>query len=133
MAPHSRWGQRVSMLFMAVDHHHDQHQRHEPVEGRKHALSEAGFEQAAVAVRGAVHQPSPDSTQATWLDLAPDLSCTNSTQAHCVDVEHQPTDLAVEGLPHQDELSARADALAGYGRPRPPSAHLSTGYRRAAC
>jgi hypothetical protein len=50
-----------------------------------------------MAVRVAVHQPSPDSTQATWLDLAPDLSCTNSTRDHAVDVEHQPTDLAVGG------------------------------------
>src|SRR4030095_9995191 len=50
-----------------------------------------------MAVRVAVHQPSPDSTQAVWLDSTPDLSCTNSTQANCVDVEHQPTDLAVGG------------------------------------
>src|SRR5215218_699393 len=42
-----------------------------------------------------VHQPSPDRTVAVWLDSASDLSCTDSTQAHCVDVEHQPTDLAV--------------------------------------
>jgi hypothetical protein len=48
-----------------------------------------------MAVRVAVHQPSPDSTQAVWLDLAPDLSCTNSIQAHWVDVEHQPTDLVL--------------------------------------
>jgi hypothetical protein len=45
----------------------------------------------------AVHQPSPDRTLAVWLDSTPDLSCTNSTQAHCVDGEHQPTDLAVWG------------------------------------
>src|SRR5215213_8799442 len=50
-----------------------------------------------VAVRVAVHQPSPDSTQATWLDSAPDLSCTNGTQAYWVDVEYQPTELAVGG------------------------------------
>jgi hypothetical protein len=43
-----------------------------------------------------VHQPAPERTQATWLDSTPDLSCANSTQAHCVDVEHQPTDLAVK-------------------------------------
>jgi hypothetical protein len=49
----------------------------------------------AVVVRVAVHQPSPDSTLAVSLDSAPDLSSTNSTQAHWVDVEHQPTDLAV--------------------------------------
>jgi hypothetical protein len=30
-----------------------------------------------------------------WLDSTPDLSSTNSTQAHCVDVDHQPTDLAL--------------------------------------
>ena len=58
-----------------------------------------------MAVRVAVHQPAPDSTQAVWLDSAPNLSSTNSTQAHCVDAEHQPTDLAVEvvadrGCPH---------------------------------
>jgi Arm DNA-binding domain len=35
-----------------------------------------------MAVRVAVHQPSPGSTQATSLDSAPDLSCTNSTQDH---------------------------------------------------
>jgi hypothetical protein len=50
-----------------------------------------------MAVRVAVHQPSPDSTQAVWLDSTPDLSCADSTQANCVDVEHQPTDLAVGG------------------------------------
>jgi hypothetical protein len=48
-----------------------------------------------MAVRVAVHQPSPDSTQAVWLDSTPDLSCADSTQAHWVDVEHQPTDLVV--------------------------------------
>jgi hypothetical protein len=50
-----------------------------------------------VAVRMAVHQPAPDRTLAGWLDSTPDLSCTNSTLAHCVDAEHQPTDLAVGG------------------------------------
>jgi hypothetical protein len=50
-----------------------------------------------MAVRVAVHQPSPDSTQATLLDSTPDLSSANSIQAHWVDVEHQPTDLAVGG------------------------------------
>jgi hypothetical protein len=48
-----------------------------------------------MAVRVAVHQPSPDSTWDNWLDSTPDLSSVNSTQAHRVDVEHQPTDLAV--------------------------------------
>jgi hypothetical protein len=43
----------------------------------------------------AVHQPSPDSTWDNWLDSTPDLSSVNSTQAYCVDIEHQPTDLAV--------------------------------------
>jgi hypothetical protein len=65
-----------------------------------------GFEPAAVAVRVAVHQPSPDRTQAVSLDSAPDLSCTNSTQAHCVDVEHQPTDLAV-GFPFSAQACAQ--------------------------
>jgi hypothetical protein len=50
---------------------------------------------AVVVVRLAVHQPAPDRTLAISLDSAPNLSCTNSTQAHCVDAEHQPTDLAV--------------------------------------
>jgi hypothetical protein len=53
------------------------------------------FESAVMAVRVAVHQPSPDSTWDNWLDSTPDLSSVNSTQAYCVDVEHQPTDLAV--------------------------------------
>ena len=43
-----------------------------------------------MAVRVAVHQPAPDSTQAVWLDSAPDLSCADSIQAYWVDVEHQP-------------------------------------------
>ena len=50
-----------------------------------------------MAVRVAVHQPSPDRTQGVWLDSNPDLSCTNSTPDNAVDVEHQPTDLAVGG------------------------------------
>jgi hypothetical protein len=44
-----------------------------------------------------VHQPVPDRTLAVWLDSTPDLSCTDSTQAYCVDGEHQPTDLVVGG------------------------------------
>jgi hypothetical protein len=48
-----------------------------------------------MAVRVAVHQPYPDSTLAVWLDLAPDLSSADSTQAYWVDVDRQPTDLAV--------------------------------------
>jgi hypothetical protein len=48
-----------------------------------------------MAVRVAVHKPAPDRTVAVELDSAPDLSCTESTQDHCVDVEHQPTDLVV--------------------------------------
>ena len=32
---------------------------------------------------------------AVWLGYATDLTCADSTQAHWVDVEHQPTDLAV--------------------------------------
>jgi hypothetical protein len=42
-----------------------------------------------------VLQPLLDRTQAVWLDLAPDLSSINSTQAYCVDVDHQATDLVV--------------------------------------
>jgi hypothetical protein len=48
-----------------------------------------------LSVSVSVHQPPPDSAQAVWLDLAPDLSCKVSTQADCVDVDHQPTDLVV--------------------------------------
>ena len=48
-----------------------------------------------MSVPVSVHQPALDRTQATWLDSTPDLSCINSTQAYCVDGEHQPTDLAV--------------------------------------
>jgi hypothetical protein len=50
-----------------------------------------------MSVSVSVHQRLPDRTQATWLDSAPDLSCTNSTQAYVLDVEHQPRDLAVGG------------------------------------
>ena len=50
-----------------------------------------------VSVSVSVHQPAPDRTQAIWLDSAPDLSSADSTQAHCMDAEHQPTDLAVGG------------------------------------
>jgi hypothetical protein len=55
-------------------------------------IRERLFSQPAVSVPVSVHQPAPDRTQAAWLDLAPDLSRTDSTQACCVDVEHQPTD-----------------------------------------
>jgi hypothetical protein len=50
-----------------------------------------------VSVPVSVHLPASDRTLAVWLDLAPDLSSADSTQAYCVDVEHQPTDLAVGG------------------------------------
>jgi hypothetical protein len=36
----------------------------------------------------------PEAAQAAVF-ISGDRSCTNSTQAHCVDVAHQPTDLAV--------------------------------------
>jgi hypothetical protein len=48
-----------------------------------------------VSVSVSVHEPLPDRTLAISLDLAPDLSCTDSLQDHCLDVDHQPTDLAV--------------------------------------
>jgi hypothetical protein len=67
-----------------------------------------------VVVRVAVHQPSPDSTPDDWLDFAPDLSCDDSTQDHCVDAEHQATDLAVGG----SHLSQRAGIPGRSGRPR---------------
>jgi hypothetical protein len=41
-----------------------------------------------------VHQPPLDSTPCDRLDLTPDLSCANSTQAHWVDADHQATDRA---------------------------------------
>jgi hypothetical protein len=47
-----------------------------------------------VAVRVAVHQPPLDSTPCDRLDWTPDLSRTNSTQDHCLDVDHQATDRA---------------------------------------
>jgi hypothetical protein len=47
-----------------------------------------------VSVSVSVHQLAPDRTLAVSLDSTSDLNCTNSTQAYCVDVEHQPTDLA---------------------------------------
>ena len=56
-----------------------------------------------------------DSTQAVSLDLAPDLSSTNSSQAHCVDVEHQPMDLAVGGSnPSRHPALACAASLNSY-------------------
>jgi hypothetical protein len=60
----------------------------------------------------AVHQPSPDSTQAIWLDSTPDLSCIGSIQAYWVDGEHQPTDLAVGGTePAVDEHQRRSGSV----------------------
>src|SRR5687767_11405427 len=50
-----------------------------------------------MSVPVSVHQAVPDRTLAVWLDSTPDLSSANSTQAYCVDGEHQPTDLAVGG------------------------------------
>ena len=44
-----------------------------------------------------VHQPSPDWTLAVWLESTLDLSCIDSTQAHCVDAEHQPCKQEVGG------------------------------------
>jgi class 3 adenylate cyclase len=64
---------------------------------------------AVMAVRVAVHQPVPDKALAGWLDSTPDLSSTNGTQAHSVDVDHQPTDLAVGG----SNPSRRAPNAAG--------------------
>jgi hypothetical protein len=51
-----------------------------------------------MAVRVAVHQPLPDKALAVWLDSTRDLSSTNGTQAHSVDVEHQATDLTAKAL-----------------------------------
>jgi hypothetical protein len=58
-----------------------------------------------VSVSVAVHQPAPDSTLAVWLDSGPDLSSTNSTQDHCLDVDHQPTDRGGWGF---ESLAARS-------------------------
>jgi hypothetical protein len=65
-----------------------------------------------VAVRVAVHQPSPASTWDDWLELGADLSSRNSTQEYPVDVDHQPTDLAVGG----------SDSPPSVRLERPPSA-----------
>src|SRR4029453_11642280 len=68
-----------------------------------------------VVVRVAVHQASPDGLSGTGWTHSPDLSSTNSTQDHCVDVEHQPTDLAVSrtcwpvphiGVPFRSDMAA---------------------------
>jgi hypothetical protein len=68
-----------------------------------------------MAVPVAVHQPAPDRTLAVWLDSAPDLSSTDSTQAHWVDGEHQPTDLAVCD---SNRLAAGRDILSSSNGPR---------------
>jgi hypothetical protein len=65
------------------------------VDGALDAKSGDGPRPMSVLV--SVNQPSPDRTLAVWLDSAPSLSSTNSIQAHWVDAEHQPTDLAVGG------------------------------------
>jgi GNAT superfamily N-acetyltransferase len=59
--------------------------------------SRSGSTRGPMSVPVSVHQPAPDRTLAVCLDSTPDLSCTNSTQAYCMDVDHQPTDLAVGG------------------------------------
>jgi hypothetical protein len=48
-----------------------------------------------MAVRVAVHHPSPDSTWDIWLDSTLDLSSANSTREYWVNVEHQPTDMVL--------------------------------------
>jgi hypothetical protein len=70
-----------------------------------------------MSVPVSVHQPAPDRTLAVWLDWAPDLSSTDSTQAHCVDGDHQPTDLVV-GFPGCSvvwSIEADATPYAGLG------------------
>ena len=47
----------------------------------------------SMSVSVSVHQPALDSTSGDRLDWTPDLRCTDSTRAHWVDVEHQPTEL----------------------------------------
>ena len=48
---------------------------------------------SSVAVRVAVHKPSPDGFSGPELDSVPDLGSADSTQADCEDVVHQATDL----------------------------------------
>jgi hypothetical protein len=76
------------------------------------ALSEPG-------IRAGCHGSLRDSPPAVtrwilryWLDSAPHLSCADSTQAYCVDVEHQPTDLAVgfESLAARQTRSSEASS-----------------------
>jgi hypothetical protein len=77
-----------------------------------------------MAVRVAVHQPSPDRTLAVWLDSTPDLSSANSTPAYCVDVKHQPTDLAV-GQQGNDHAGAEEAGPVGVSSHALPTAVLS--------
>jgi transposase len=69
-----------------------------------------GRSPAVVVVHVPGHHASPDGIWC-WLDSASNLSCINSTQAHCGDAEHQPTDLAVGG----SNPSRRAPKLTGLG------------------
>jgi hypothetical protein len=48
----------------------------------------SGSTRGPMSVPVAAHQPAPDRTLAVWLDSTPELSCTDSTQAHCLDAEH---------------------------------------------
>jgi hypothetical protein len=65
-----------------------------------------------MSVPVSVHQPAPDRTVAVWLDSSPDLTSINSTQAHWVDGEHWPTDLAVGGSnPSRRAPKPRVEAM----------------------
>jgi hypothetical protein len=55
-------------------------------------------------------------TGAHWLDDPPDRSCKDSTQDYCLDVEHQPTDLAVGG---SNPLAARIRSQVNRSTDRP--------------
>src|SRR5215216_5655025 len=79
-----------------------------------------------MAVRVAVHHPSPDSTWDNWLDSTPDLSSVNSTQAYCVDIESQPTDLAVGGSNPSRRAEAAAQRQYSKGSSKRPPGRSST-------
>jgi hypothetical protein len=78
-----------------------------------------------VSVSVSVHEPVPDRTLAISLDLAPDLSCTDSIQDHYMDVDHQPTDLAVGvRIPRGAPRHRRSAGVSPLTNPRP--GHLWT-------
>jgi hypothetical protein len=71
-----------------------------------------------MAVPGSVHQPTPDSTQAVWLDSTPDLSSMDSTRGHAVGVDHQPCKQQV-GVRAPASFQAPSEPAAVSGRSGP--------------